>query len=113
LKGDGRGWHRTPVKLARSLLNFIKMNHHPEQSDDEIYLGNATLEDMFDSTWKTSRLGYNPLGNEGQSLFNSGLKPWFIKKSEVWAAIETETSLGDPFGRVKAYEKMLKDEIFA
>lgn len=64
------------------------MKHHPEQQDDEIYMGNASEDVLWKSTWRTIRFGGHPLMRDGTRYTGGGgLLPWFIKRSEVEYAI--------------------------
>ncbi len=67
---------------------FSTMKNHPEKQPDEIYLGNANPETLLKSSWRTSRLGDNPLRADGTPYAGGDLYPWFIKKSEVQAQID-------------------------
>lgn len=73
------------------------MEHHPEQQDDEIYMGNTNPEDVHRSSWRTSRLGKQPLMRDGTPIDGSRLRPWFIQISEVQQSIETERKLNKPW----------------
>lgn len=73
------------------------MKHHPEQADDEIYMGNSTLEAMHKSSWRTGRLGNQPLTRGGAPLSDSELRPWFIKLSEVQHAIDHARAENKPW----------------
>ncbi len=87
------------------------MKLHPEQQPDELYLGNIPPEDLWKSYWKTSRLGSNPLRSDGTPYTGGDLKPWFIKRSEVEAAVAREQAKGqDAFDfKIRAYTEMLED----
>jgi hypothetical protein len=67
------------------------MNHHPEQQDDEIYMGNEYVEMLMSghrgsiTKWETLRLGDTAYDRSGNVLTNH--RPMFIKRSEVEAAI--------------------------
>lgn len=67
---------------------------HPEQLEDEIYMGNASLGDICKSSWTTSRLGELRLDISGRECDTkntpASLKPWFIKISEVQNRIDNE-----------------------
>lgn len=64
---------------------------HPEQQEDEIYLGNTIPEALNQSTWKTSRLGDIPRMVDGSPIAEKTvLRPWFIKRFEVQAALDAE-----------------------
>ena len=85
---------------------------HPEQQPDEIYMGNSAPETLAKSSWRTSRLGLNPLKADGSPLIGwDDLKPWFIKKSEVQAAIEAKRLENKPWSQesITVYEKMLAE----
>ncbi len=75
-------------------------NRHPEQKEDEIFLGNACHADAQKSYWKSSRFGnvaYQLDGkvipySESKDYFGVSfdrLRPWFIKKSEVERRIQS------------------------
>ncbi len=91
------------------------MKHHPEQLEDEIYMGNSTLEDMLKSSWKTSRLGEVALMANGQPIDWRGgrtdLKPWFIKVSEVEQSIENERLNYKPWSaeRIRTLQPMIDE----
>ncbi len=67
-----------------------KMKHHPEQQDDEIYMGNSTFEGVLKSSWLTKRRG-NPVSGQ-----NEDIKPWFIKVSGVEARITARRRENNP-----------------
>ena len=70
------------------------MKSHPEQQDDEVYLGNTTEKESQQSNWRTSRLGSK---NEDRLLkFHEDTFPWFVKKSEIISKIEYESQF--PWG---------------
>ncbi len=100
-------------------MNRTQIKHrHPEQGLDEIFLGNAVLKDVQDSSWRSSRLGrtaYMLNGTEikrqdSQFRFND-LMPWFIKKEEVEGAIKFETFMQGAGWRdtVAVYQSMLDE----
>lgn len=69
------------------------MKHHSEQGGDEIYLGNSTAEDFIKCGWQTKRQGITAVGADGSPLdaYSAAvLRPVFIKRSEIEAAIEHE-----------------------
>jgi len=84
---------------------------HPEQQQDEIYLGNTRPEDLRKSSWRSSRLGKNPLRRDGTPYTGGGLKPWFIKRSEVEAAIEAKRIENKPWSAdsIRVFEEMLAE----
>ena len=84
---------------------------HPEQQPDEIYLGNTRPCNIGKSSWRTSRLGVNPLMANGLPYNGNDLKPWFIKKSEVISAIESKKLENKPWSQesINIYEKMLME----
>jgi len=66
------------------------MKHHPEQQEDEIYMGNEHVESLNGThrsitKWKTLRFGDTSYDRGGNVLTNH--RPMFIKRSEVEAAI--------------------------
>lgn len=81
------------------------MKTHPEQRPDEIYMGNATREDVARSSWRTSRLGNTPLMADGSPLNSHDLRPWFIKRSEVEQAIRDENNAD----LIRVYESLLAE----
>jgi hypothetical protein len=87
------------------------MQNHPEQQPDELYMGNTMPEEVGQSSWRTTRLGETPLNIHGETITNSRLKPWFIKRSEVEAAIRTERLTDKPRSseRIGVYESMLAE----
>ena len=72
------------------------MKHHPEQQDDEIYMGNATPDSLCRSSWRTSRLGTVAFNSFGKVMYNSGYFPWFVKISEIQAVIDNENLMRGP-----------------
>lgn len=60
---------------------------HPEQGCDEIYMGNTLPQEVFKSSWLTSRLGHCPQKSDGTPLLGD-YRPWFIKRSEVQATLD-------------------------
>jgi len=71
--------------------------HHPEQRDDEIYMGNTTPKDFPKSSWITKRMGSisfdinnNPLAPINQ------LFPWFIAAGEIRQEIKNELIMNNP-----------------
>lgn len=90
------------------MLNLI---HHPEQLDDEIYMGNVPSHDFneirHESSWKTNRYGVISYNSSKQPI--KYMKPWFIKVGEVELAIE-QVRLGNEFWsaeRIKACQSMI------
>ena len=67
-----------------------KMKHHPEQLDDEIYMGNVTTEDVSKSGWGFGRRGGVAHNSDGEPFASKNLTPWFLKVSEVQARIDRE-----------------------
>lgn len=59
--------------------------HHPEQQDDEIYLGNHQDYRRVKIGWKTWRAGKVAYDTKGNVLKN--LEPVFVKRQEIEAAI--------------------------
>lgn len=63
---------------------------HPEQSFDEIYLGNEDQQSFETCNWKTKRLGEIPHDANGKPLTGKLadiLKPAFVRRSEIEAAL--------------------------
>ena len=83
---------------------------HPEQDIDEIYLGNTRSKDVWKSSWRTSRIGDNPLKADGTPYTCDDLKPWFVQRSEVQAEIEKEKRNAEPWSkeRIRMFEEMLE-----
>jgi hypothetical protein len=77
---------------------------HPEQHDDEIYLGNTTERDLWRSDWNSSRMG-----EASKSPFGD-LRPWFIARSEVEGKIRSISADAPNYDeRVRTYQSMLDD----
>ena len=87
------------------------LRSHPEQRPEELYLGNTRPEDVWRSSWRTSRLGENPLKADGTPYTYGDLKPWFIQRAEVHAEIEKEKRNSQPWSpeRIRVFEEMLAD----
>ena len=85
------------------------MKTHPEQRALELYLGNTRTEDVWKSSWKTSRLGSYPYCTDAKPYTGGGVLPWFIERSEVELAIQTELFADKPWSpeRIKFYQSML------
>lgn len=82
---------------------------HPEQQKDEIYLGNC-IPEKLQTSWMTKRLGVIAYDVDG-NIINYGLKPWFIKRSEVQEAIDREEKRTVDYdrGKIEIYKSMLND----
>ena len=66
------------------------MKHHPEQEDDEVYMGNEHVESLSRARgsitkWGALRFGDTAYDRGGNVLTSH--RPKFIKRSEVEAAI--------------------------
>ena len=79
------------------------MKHHPEQQDDEVYMGNQDTEEYWNSpyrlrdlynrgderrewiSWETRRTGKVAYDTEGNVIKTSD--PVFVKRQEIEAAI--------------------------
>lgn len=85
------------------------MRDHPERRPDEIYMGNAESDMPRKSTWH-GRLGEQCFKADGTPLSDSHLRPWFILRSSVEAAIRSEESENKPWSaeRIRVYRKMLE-----
>lgn len=83
---------RTPTK-----------KHHPEQGDDEIFMGN-TVPSQCHIGWKTKRFGKYAYNAHGKLITNNEYVPAFIKKQEVREALANEQIDAD---RRRVWEKML------
>lgn len=90
------------------------MKKHPEQTPEEIYLGNALQHEVLKSSWRSTRLGNTPLMADGSPCIFSDVKPWFIQRSEVEAAIAAERINDKPWSaeRIRVFESMLDDGAF-
>jgi len=91
------------------------MQHHPEQQDDEIYMGSASRADLSVFQWESSRLGRITYDSDGRPLNSLRVRPWFIQVAEVTAAIKQE-SLRDQAGsqaKIRLWQEMVdKRSIF-
>lgn len=68
---------------------------HPEQRDDEIFLGNYTPEDRKAIGWKLLRCGefaYRTDGSPYPYQEEHAVKPLFVRRSEVQAAYDVNQS---------------------
>lgn len=84
-------------------------HHHPEQLDEEIYLGNMTEHDFDRSSWGSKRLG-RPIGTR----FGYGAEsyhPVFILASELEDRIRIEESARGPNHeeKIRLYRQMLAE----
>ena len=87
---------------------------HPECLPTEIYMGNTSVYDVAKTSWKSSRLGKQPIGANGPLPYVD-LRPWFIQRSEVQAKIEieqnktwrTSAEVRNANENVKAWQDML------
>lgn len=66
--------------------------HHPEQQEDEIYLGNESTSNFLYHKqpacgWKSKRNGHQAFYSDGTPMQSGDMCPMFIKRSEVEAAI--------------------------
>ena len=91
----------------------MKTKHHPEQLEDEVYMGNSSPHGLSRSSWKTSRLGEVVLKANGEPIDWHGgrteLRPWFIKVSEVERAIAIERLNYEPWSaaRIRTLQPMI------
>jgi hypothetical protein len=87
------------------------MKHHPEQLDGEIYMGNSLIDCVLKSSWKTIRRGNLALRRDGNPVCDPDpdFKPWFLKSSEVEAAIDLERRAGNSWSaeRIKTLRSMV------
>lgn len=79
------------------------MKHHPEQEDDEIFLGDVTPINYDRTGWKTKRAGGQSYNSDGSINPDERVKPLFVKRSEVEQALAEATS---PFVRL-CYHNLL------
>ena len=70
---------------------FIK--HHPEQQEDEIYMGNSLLAGFLKSAWRLKRRGIQALDCNGKPINDpdDDFRPWFVKRSEVQEKADSST----------------------
>jgi len=74
------------AQLAKQRLTKMK-KWHPEQEDDEIYMGNGVPGTPC-CGWKTKRFGSYPFDCNGKAIYpNYGLYPIFVKRDEIEAEI--------------------------
>lgn len=100
------------------------MKHHPEQKDNEIYMGNVRLNDRKFSyfeektSWKTNRYGNVAYTIFGTKLDCENYYPWFITIEEVQNQINQLkweiknipcTWNGNKLETIAIYEQMIKD----
>ena len=80
------------------------MFKHPEQRDDEIYLGNATETEYEVSSWVNKRLGEVAYNHWGQVVTSrDNYFPMFLARSEVEAKLKLNISDEER----KVYQDML------
>lgn len=69
------------------------MKHHPEQKENEIYMGNVRMTDESypfyenKTSWKSNRYGNTAYTHFGEPLNLPNYRPWFITIEEVQSAI--------------------------
>lgn len=90
-------------------MSNLPTQPHPEQKVGEIYLGNADPNIFFKTSWKTSRLGNQPLKLDGTPYTGGGLKPWFIQSSEVQDRLNTEKKTPLHNYAISVFEEMLAE----
>jgi len=89
------------------------MTRHPEQRDDELYLGNTDPDQFHKSAWVTKRMGNVARYGDGRAVESAGyggeMRPWFILRSEVEQKIRTEEAAQGPnwTEKVRDYRDML------
>jgi len=84
------------------------MKQHPEQTSDEIYMGNATEQTFEKSDWKTKRWGVKAHDSDGVPLGpGDSMKPWFISRGEVQQTIAEMELAGRGASVIPVYQKML------
>lgn len=77
------------------------MGRHPEQRDDEIYMGNCSVERNFpDSIWETKRLGSivcrcDSAGEYVPARLSEDVLPLFVQRTEVETRIREANETGD------------------
>lgn len=74
---------------------------HPECEEDEIYLGNFTVEDFAKLGYETKRMGNTPYDIYGSRMYNTDLYPVFVKI----AVLKPATNI-----RLHYYDWQLKTE---
>jgi hypothetical protein len=91
----------------------MTIKHHPEQQEDEIYMGNIYYPfQLFNNTlWKTRRLGKMARYNDGSVIEDNNAIPWFIQRKEVEETIqfELENPSFNSEEKIREFRKMLKE----
>ena len=68
------------------------MKKHPEQREDEVYLGNTTMEGFRACCHKTKRIGRGAYDADGKFVVQTNwvtcIFPFFVKKEEYDKAME-------------------------
>lgn len=96
--------------LKKSLINY---ESHPEQKDDELFIGNASERSFKNILWKTKRKGKIPYSVvTGKPLVDSNLFPIFITKQEKQDYIEGKFNLSDNLPNKNKVKLKLKRGIF-
>ena len=90
------------------------MKHHPEQREDEIYMGNTDDRGFLLSSWVSKRMGevaYQINGALVDAISAAQLHPWFIVADEVEQAIRQEEAAQRPWSaeKITTYREMLDE----
>lgn len=59
---------------------------HPEQTDDDVWIGNMQAADFKHVGWTTKRIGKRPQEMSGKAITTAGFRPVFVKRSEIEGA---------------------------
>ncbi len=107
---------KTPIDILY-IIGYIRRHqpkeqkmekHHPEQQDDEIYMGNGNFgptpmgpsifdDEPIQSSWLTLRVGEVALDNSGRPIKDCPeLKPFFIQATEVQRKIDHIKQAAEP-----------------
>lgn len=97
------------LKKKELKVNVPYQKEHPEQKEDEKYIGNC-IDKVWDQIlWKTKRKGVKPLRQTTGEFINSKkLYPVFIKQQEYVDYIEGKFNLIDNQPKKLLIKKKLK-----
>ena len=66
-----------------SVSTPYRSTNHPELQDGEIWLTNATREQLDDIGWRTKRMGKQAYDRQGHPIWDGETYPVFVQKTEL------------------------------
>ncbi len=96
-------------KSRNSLIENMK--HHPEQKEDEIYLGTTSKSTINVSAWKTKRLANFAYKKDYTPILDSEVASWFVKISEVQSEIDRlkDSAIDSRNFLIEIYQEMVNE----